>query len=84
MADNIKLSPTRMYAMLMIGTGLVAIGLMFIMLLSNSSATTQDFSVVPIMVDFPAPELSLVDLAGNTVSLQDHLGSVVLVNLWAT
>ncbi|HET7143858.1 MAG TPA: TlpA disulfide reductase family protein [Anaerolineales bacterium] len=84
MADNIKLSPTRIYAMLMIGTGLVATGLMLIILVGNSAATAQDFSVVPIKVDFPAPELSLVDLAGNNVSLKDHLGSVVLVNLWAT
>lgn len=75
----------RFFAMLMIGTGLISVGIMlFIMLNKNPNVSTQDFSVVPVKVDFPAPELSLVDLAGHPVSLKDHLGSVVLVNLWAT
>jgi cytochrome c biogenesis protein CcmG, thiol:disulfide interchange protein DsbE len=77
-------SPGRFYAMLLIGTGLVSIGIMFFFLLNNSTASTQDFSAVPVMVDFPAPELTLEDLSGKSVSLKDHLGSVVLVNLWAT
>lgn len=77
-------SPVRFYALLLIGTGLISIGLMFFLILRNNSASTQDFSAVPVKVNFPAPELTLVDLAGNTVSLKDHLGSVVLVNLWAT
>jgi thiol-disulfide isomerase/thioredoxin len=32
----------------------------------------------------PAPPISFVDLAGNTVSLSDFTGKMVLVNLWAT
>jgi thiol-disulfide isomerase/thioredoxin len=32
----------------------------------------------------PAPTISLVDLAGNSVSLSDFIGRLVLVNLWAT
>src|SRR5262245_28446540 len=32
----------------------------------------------------PAPPISLVDLAGNTVSLSEFAGRLVLVNLWAT
>jgi len=32
----------------------------------------------------PAPAISFVDLAGNTVRLADFAGKVVLVNLWAT
>lgn len=77
-------SPSRFYAMLMIGTGLVSMGIMAYMLLNSPSDTTQDFSAVPAQVNYPAPELTLIDLAGNSVSLSDHLGSVVLVNLWAT
>lgn len=84
MTDTSQPSPAHFYAMLMIGTGLISIGLMLFMLLNESSASAQDFSTVPVKVNFPAPELTLVDLAGNSVSLNDHLGSVVLVNLWAT
>jgi thiol-disulfide isomerase/thioredoxin len=77
-------STGRFYAMLLIGTGLVSIGIMFFMLLSKPAASTQDFSAVPAKVNVAAPELTLEDLSGKTVSLKDHLGSVVLVNLWAT
>ncbi len=79
-----KPSSRRFSAMLMMGTGLISIGIMLFVLTDSPNDSTQDFSVVPVKVDFPAPELTLVDLAGNTVSLNDHLGSVVLVNLWAT
>ena len=79
-----KPSFRRFYAMLMIGTGLISIGGMLFVLTNNPSDSPQDFSVVPVKVDFPAPALTRVDLAGNSVSLNDHLGSVVLVNLWAT
>lgn len=41
-------------------------------------------SVVPQEVDFPAPELTLKDLDLNPVSLEDYLGTVVLLNNWAT
>ncbi len=84
MAATTKSSVIRFYAMLLIGTGLISIGIMLFILLNERSASTQDFSTVPVEVKFPAPELTLIDLAGNTVSLKDHLGSVVLVNLWAT
>jgi len=77
-------SLSRFYATLMIGMGLVSIGIVAYMLLNKPSDTPQDFSTVPVQVNYPAPELTLVDLAGNSVSLRDHLGSVVLVNLWAT
>jgi thiol-disulfide isomerase/thioredoxin len=39
---------------------------------------------VPVTPPLPAPALSFVDLAGNTVSLSEFAGKVVLVNLWAT
>lgn len=74
----------KFYALLMIGLGLVLIGIVLSFFSTKPSASTPDFSTVPVQVDFPAPELTLVDLAGNRVSLNDHLGNVVLVNLWAT
>lgn len=86
MTKSIQPQPptARIFAAMMIGAGLIAIGLMFFMLLGNQSASTQDFSAVPAKVDYAAPDLTLVDLSGQSVSLDDYLGSVVLVNLWAT
>jgi thiol-disulfide isomerase/thioredoxin len=74
----------QLIAATLIGTGLIAVGIMLFMLLNNNLASAQDFSAVPAQVDFAAPELILEDLAGNRVSLKDYQGSVVLVNLWAT
>jgi peroxiredoxin len=79
-----KPSPLRFYAMLLIGVGLVAVGIVLFMLLNNPAASPGDLSAVPVQVDFAAPKLTLEDLSGKTVSLDDYLGSVVLVNLWAT
>jgi len=39
---------------------------------------------VPSSQPAPAPAVSLMDLAGNTVDLSDFKGKVVLINLWAT
>jgi thiol-disulfide isomerase/thioredoxin len=84
MTTDIQPSRARIFAMLMIGLGLVATGAMFIMLLDQRAASAQDFSTVPAKVNFPAPELNLQDLSGTQVSLGDYRGKVVLVNLWAT
>src|ERR1700740_3154199 len=32
----------------------------------------------------PAPTISFADLAGNTLSLSEFAGKIILVNLWAT
>jgi thiol-disulfide isomerase/thioredoxin len=77
-------SLARFYAMLMIGVGLVAIGIVLFMLLYNPASAPDELSAVPAQVDFASPQLTLEDLSGKPVSLDDYLGSVVLVNLWAT
>lgn len=41
-------------------------------------------SVIPQEVDFPAPDLNVLDLDGNPVSLGDYQDKVVLVNTWTT
>ena len=74
----------RFYGMLMIGAGLIAIGIMLFMILYNPAAAPVDLSAVPAKVDFASPKLTLQDLSGKSVSLDDYLGNVVLVNLWAT
>jgi thiol-disulfide isomerase/thioredoxin len=85
MTTTSHISRTRFFAMILIGVGFVSLGIMLFFILQNDPSTSvQDFSAVPVQVDFAAPELSLEDLAGNSVSLKDHVGSVVLVNLWAT
>jgi cytochrome c biogenesis protein CcmG/thiol:disulfide interchange protein DsbE len=77
-------SPARLYAALMIGAGLVVFGIVLFMLLYNPAAFPDDLSAVPVQVDFASPKLTLEDLFGKPVSLDDYRGSVVLVNLWAT
>lgn len=37
-----------------------------------------------IQVGFPAPDFAFPDLNGQQISLSDHRGKVVLVNIWAT
>jgi peroxiredoxin len=44
----------------------------------------SELSAVPAKADFAAPELTLRDLQGTSVSFTDYRGQVVLVNLWAT
>ena len=67
---------------------LIVLGLIMILssvyyLLQNPAPQT-DLSAVPAPVDYAAPELTLTDLQGETHSLADHHGQVVLVNIWAT
>ena len=38
----------------------------------------------PVTPGTPAPEFAIPDLDGEVVRLSDHLGHVVLVNIWAT
>lgn len=89
MLDNkVKPNSGRFVAMMMIGVGLIAIGIMAMLILNNQrkvvSASSTDLSVVPAEMNFPAPQLDLVTLDGKPVSLADFQGSVVLVNFWAT
>ena len=75
----------RFYAILLTFAGLILTGGGSYLLIKNAAVSPdQNFSTVPVAVDYAAPELILEDINGNSVSLADHLGSVVLVNLWAT
>ncbi len=80
-----KPSLSRFLALVMVGSGLVAVGITLILLLNNrsASASSYEFSTVPAEVDYAAPSLDLVTLDGIPASLSDYRGSVVLVNLWA-
>jgi thiol:disulfide interchange protein len=54
-----------------------------ILLLRNDRDSTVK-TTKQIQVGFPAPNFTFPDLNGQQVSLSDHRGKVVLVNIWAT
>ena len=72
----------------LIGAGLILLAALAWVWLADASALedseAEGFgSVVPVSVDYPAPELNLQDLSGAAVSLEGYRGQVVLVNNWA-
>jgi peroxiredoxin len=75
--------------LVLIGSGLIILaGLALVLLTQSSEASSSSEagaadSVIPVAVDYPAPQLSLTDLRGNPVSLSEYSGQVVLVNNWA-
>ncbi len=91
-----KTHPTpfsRLIALVVIGMGLIAVGIAAMAFVTMnrpapesdfSSGSGPDASVVPAQVNYPAPELTLTDLNGQSYSLADFRGQVALVNLWAT
>lgn len=81
----------RALPFMLLGLGLFSIGVGFlwgIFSTAGSPSETDDPSlascVQPASVNYPAPDLELVDLAGNAVRLADTRGKVVLLNAWAT
>jgi peroxiredoxin len=70
------------------GLGLMFVAVISVMLLSSSkpgsTAGVESLSVTPAEVNYPAPELALENIQGQTESLADFRGQVVLVNNWAT
>ena len=84
-----RTTPARILALVGLGGGLIILGVLALAYLLWSEAGASSVpggyeSAVPLAVDYPAPKLSLVDLDGQTVSLADYAGQVVLVNNWAT
>lgn len=69
--------------LLIVGVVLILLGIVTAKALSNGNAS-EEFSVVPIKVNFTAPDLTLNDLDGNQVNLADYRQNIVLVNNWAT
>jgi peroxiredoxin len=73
-----------------IGIGLILLGLVLFFSLrkaddaSASIPSGDERSVVPMAVDYAAPQLALESLNGKTESLADFRGDVVLLNNWAT
>jgi len=73
--------------LLLLAMGLILIAASFF-LFKKQDAVSQtpptELSAVPVKANFSAPEVTLTDTRGETRSLSDYRGQVVLVNLWAT
>ena len=71
-----------------IGIFLVLIGIALFVVMQGTSgeaaAPAADLSVVPVAVNYPAPQLALENVNGETESLADFGGQVLLLNNWAT
>ncbi len=75
--------PQKLLPFLLLGLGFILIAASAFFILRNVPPQNE-FSVVPVKADYPAPELTLTDTQGISHSLADYRGQVVLVNLWAT
>jgi peroxiredoxin len=74
------------YPIIPMAAGLLLIGFAFMAMTSPKAPGNADSvsAGAPARVDYPAPELSLENLKGQTQSLADFREHVVLVNNWAT
>lgn len=70
------------------GAGLMLVGIALFLILrglpTSSASASDDRSVIPVEVSYPAPPLALNNVDGTAESLADYRQSVVLVNNWAT
>jgi thiol-disulfide isomerase/thioredoxin len=70
-------------SLVLTGAGLILLGfLLYVKLTPKDDA--KEFSAIPVDVNYPSPDLDLMDKAGNRISLVQLHGSFILVNLWAT
>jgi cytochrome oxidase Cu insertion factor (SCO1/SenC/PrrC family) len=68
-------------------TAVLTLALVASLFIAESAFAQPDFASVrvdPYKPPKPAPAFSLPDLAGNTVSLSDLRGKVVMLFFWAT
>ncbi len=84
--NNKKNSP---FPLLLVGAGLILLAIAAAVMLpkevpAEPTPTNDPHTVIPGKVDYAAPALTLRDVDGKTVSLDDYRGQVVLVNNWAT
>ena len=80
---------SKIWGLLFLGIGLIlagiAAGILWIpKIASNLKPDDTGGSVVPIKVNFSAPELALKDVTGQASALKDYQGQIILVNNWAT
>jgi peroxiredoxin len=78
-----KVNFSQLIPLVLMGVGLIILGLVAAGVLTRGSRTV-DNSVVPSVVNFHAPVLTLNDLNGNQISISDYHQQIVLINNWAT
>jgi peroxiredoxin len=78
-------------AKVLLGIGLILLSMIILYFLLSGVVTSApgpvsdgDNYVVPVPVNYPAPELELENITGDVESLKDFHGQVILVNNWAT
>ncbi|MBN1304091.1 MAG: TlpA family protein disulfide reductase [Anaerolineales bacterium] len=76
-------------SLILIGAGLLFVGVVALPVLIPRGESSSDRpevinSVLPVEVNYPAPELKATDLLEQPVSLSDYKGHVLLLNNWAT
>jgi thiol-disulfide isomerase/thioredoxin len=69
---------------IVLGTSLIGMAVLALASPGSAGNAADLSSVVPLKVDFAAPDLSLQNINGETESLRDFREDVVLVNNWAT
>ena len=69
---------------IVIGSLLIIFAVMALTPPSEESSAASQNSVVPMAVNYSAPDLSLQNINGETESLSDYRDNVVLINNWAT
>lgn len=80
----------RLAAMMVLGGGLILIGGALAAWVIETQAAARpagpggNDSVIPVEVGLPAPALQLQNTLGESESLEDYRGRVVLINNWAT
>jgi len=72
------------FAMVPVWIGICLVGLAVLLVFTSKSKSGSQTSSALGAVHYPAPELSLQNINGETKSLADYRASVVLVNNWAT
>jgi cytochrome c biogenesis protein CcmG/thiol:disulfide interchange protein DsbE len=75
--------PSNLIPLIMIGMGLLVIAVVTAVVLLQQNPS-ENYSVVPSSVNFPAPELVLNDLSGGKVNISEYRDQIVMINNWAT
>lgn len=75
--------PLKTLPLILVGLGIILILVSTFFFLKNASVQ-NDFTTIPVKVNYSSPELTLTDIQGISHSLIDYRGQVVLINLWAT
>lgn len=88
--ESLKQKTIPPIGMIAVGVGIILIGVAALFMLpkedaaANAGGAQEEYSSIPMQVEYNAPDLTLTTLSGKEESLADYEGQVILVNLWAT